>query len=42
MANSEGLLLTLAYAEFLTLAHAVQWHVERRVPLNGARTVVLH
>ena len=26
--------------ECLALAHAVQWHVERRVLLNGNRTVV--
>ena len=29
-------------AESLALAHAVQWHVERRVLLNGSRTVVFH
>lgn len=50
MANNEGFLpLTCADmvavgrdAESLALSHAVQWHVERRVLLDGARTVVLH
>lgn len=28
--------------ESLAPAHAVQWHVERRVLLNGTRTVVFH
>ncbi len=38
--SAEDLVAVGRDAERLALAHAVQWHVERRVLLNGNRTVV--
>ncbi len=38
--DPEGLVAAGREVECLALAHAVQWHVERRVLLNGNRTVV--
>ncbi|ALG05582.1 hypothetical protein AOZ06_00345 [Kibdelosporangium phytohabitans] len=38
--DAEQLAVAGRDAERLALARAVQWHVERRVPLNGHRTVV--
>jgi formyltetrahydrofolate deformylase len=38
--DPDGLVAAGREVECLALAHAVQWHVERRVLLNGDRTVV--
>jgi formyltetrahydrofolate deformylase len=38
--DPDGLVAAGREVECLALAHAVQWHVERRVLLNGHRTVV--
>jgi formyltetrahydrofolate deformylase len=38
--DPDGLVAVGREVECLALAHAVQWHVERRVLLNGNRTVV--